>query len=123
MKLKLFLRYFLIISTMFSAVGNEEVEKEFFDVFYYKKYIEEVALNNDLYRGEFLIYNCLTMHFGCVNDASFDLCKSKQETAKELGDKTKVCLPIRKFKNQPECFKQQYKANQKTSMGKFCYFN
>ncbi|EQC50589.1 hypothetical protein [Bacteriovorax sp. DB6_IX] len=123
MTLKRLIVLISIILSAFSSLANQEVEKQIFDVSYYKKFVEEVALTQEFNRGEYLVYDCRTKHFICVNRAGQKLCLEMLENSKEVGSQERYCLPIRKFKDQLTCFRKQYEVSQKTSMEKFCRYS
>jgi hypothetical protein len=115
--------FLFILMLLFSSNCLADAEKDIFDVAFYKKYVEEVYITNDFKRGPNLIYDCNIKHFACVNKQSFELCQNRENRAMKAKAENRDCRPIRKYEDQPTCFKFQYKVSQKTRMEKFCKTN
>ncbi|PIP93627.1 MAG: hypothetical protein COW00_03720 [Bdellovibrio sp. CG12_big_fil_rev_8_21_14_0_65_39_13] len=96
---------------------EKEVEKE---VEEFEKSMLEPIISADYKQGEFLIYDCSGHYFACVNDVSFENCRQSRE--KDIEDKRSVlsCAPLKKFKNQKECFKEQYEQIHQPKNKIFC---
>ncbi len=69
---------------------------------------QEPRLSNKWFRGNYLIYDCDSAHFACVNQSSFIKCENQR--SERIGDKNPQlgCTPLKKFKTQKRCFKAQY---------------
>lgn len=105
------------------VIDNQKVEEEAqkkVGIQYYKKYVYESKISASYRKGEYLIYDCISKHFVCVNKKNYEDCRSKMETAIDLRDFNKVCLPVKKFKDQRECFDKHYASQEKSRMSIFC---
>lgn len=82
----------------------EEVSLE-----YYNKYIYEPRISGRYIRGNFLIYDCRSKHFACVNKDSHKDCTKENK-----------CLQIQEHKTQKECFEGHTKLQEKTKIFTYC---
>ena len=105
--------FFLTSQTLLAEEGNGEKKKENIEAPKEEKLddmnrkIEEPRISNKYYRGQYFIYDCMDHHFGCVNDQSFEECGNWRKADLENRRRLLRCAPLKKFKNQKECFKQQ----------------
>lgn len=74
----------------------------------FEKGMLEPIISAEYKQGEYLIYDCSGHFYACVNDLSYENCRQKREQDNEDKRSILSCAPLKKFKNQKECFDEQY---------------
>lgn len=85
-----------------------------------EKAVLEPMISEDYKQGEYLIYDCKGHYFACVNDFSFELCRERRDDAILNKRDNLPCAPLKKFKTQKECFKNQYQQIHNPKDKMFC---
>ena len=117
----LFLIFLPLIVVAKNKVGPAKMGNALLDtvsVEFYKKNIEEPVLSRLYRRGQNLIYDCESKHFGCVNDESYKRCVNQGEKYYEVFGN--LCLKLKTFPDQPACFKEHLRLMDKNMMHVFC---
>ena len=80
----------------------------------------EPKISQEFSRGAFLIYDCKKRSFACVNEPSYNLCKTRRQ--KGYRDKKLVlpCAPLKEFLSQQKCFEKQYNLIHRQSEKSYC---
>ena len=72
-------------------------------------YRPSVRISRKYYEGEFLIYDCKSRHFACVNELSYERCKiARKEGLDSKAERVLECAPLRVFSNFTSCAQEQY---------------
>ncbi|GAB4012308.1 MAG: hypothetical protein Fur0010_08030 [Bdellovibrio sp.] len=85
-----------------------------------EKAVLEPMISEDYKQGEHLIYDCKGHYFACVNDLSFELCRERRDDAILNKRDILPCAPLKKYKTQNECFKNQYQQIHNPKDKLFC---
>lgn len=81
---------------------------------------KEPRISRDFARGEFLIYDCRTRNYACVNITSFAYCRKLRDDGYVQKKNILPCAPLKEFADQETCFKEHYKLMHKISAKPFC---
>ncbi len=77
---------------------------------------------NDNYKsGNFLIYNCESGYYSCVDQDGYTKCQEKRQLAMDKKKKTYPCAPLKKFQNKKLCGQKNYEVVESLAMKRFCY--
>ncbi|HAZ12425.1 MAG: hypothetical protein A2X86_15920 [Bdellovibrionales bacterium GWA2_49_15] len=80
-----------------AKVGNEE------------PYRPSMRISLKYFEGEFLIYDCKSRHFACVDQPSFERCKTaRKEGLDTKAERVLACAPLKMFSKFSDCAKEQY---------------
>ena len=66
------------------------------------------AISTKYLRGNYLIYDCESQHFACVEEANFMSCKEKRQNLLLKGEEKLTCAAIREYPTYSLCVKRQY---------------
>ncbi len=66
------------------------------------------AISLKYLRGNFLIYDCESQHFACVEEGNFMACKEKRQNLLLKGEERLPCAAIREYPTYSLCIKRQY---------------
>lgn len=80
----------------------------------------EPKLSDKYYRGRFLIYDCESRFFACVNLPSFYNCRENRNKEIDRKEMLLSCAPLKQFKSQKECFEANYSLIHKVTNKSFC---
>jgi len=82
--------------------------------------LNEPWISQKYKRGEYLIYDCKSHYFACVNSISYEICEEKRDSEKSDGKRFLTCVPLKQFKTQKLCFTEQYKQIHRPKNKLFC---
>ncbi|MBI2521189.1 MAG: hypothetical protein HYV97_12250 [Bdellovibrio sp.] len=72
-------------------------------------YRQSTRISRKYSEGEFLIYDCQSRHFACVDEASYQRCKSERKTGLDTkASRVLPCAPLKFFSKFADCTKKQY---------------
>ena len=71
--------------------------------------------------GEYLIFDCKKKAYTCVDENSYETCKTKREESKAKGIRPYFCAPLKKFADREKCLIENYKAVEAVNFERFCY--
>ena len=80
----------------------------------------EPRLSRKYYRGRYLIYDCESRFYACVNLPSYFNCKELREKQKDRKEVLLSCAPLKQFKTQKECFDTNYSLIHRVTNKSFC---
>lgn len=81
---------------------------------------KEPRISSDFSRGEFLIYDCRSRNFACVNETSFQKCRTLRDNGYKNKKMLLPCAPLKELGSQKECFKKHYELIHNQSPKAFC---
>lgn len=79
----------------------------------------QYQINSRYKAGQYLIYDCFGRYYTCVEQDSFEACKTKRAQNHTKGPY--LCAPLKKFKNKEECVKHNYEAIEAATLQRFCF--
>lgn len=71
--------------------------------------------------GEYLIFDCKKKAYTCVDENSFETCKTRREDSKQKRSRQYLCAPLKKFDDREKCLIENYKAIEAVNFERFCF--
>jgi hypothetical protein len=81
---------------------------------------DSVQISRKYYSGQFLIYDCASKHWVCVDKDGYEGCRVERDSAKKDFETNLKCSPIKEFKNQKECVEFQRHKTHHPESTKYC---
>ena len=81
----------------------------------------DYPINDDYKSGANLIYDCRRGFYVCVDDVSYELCKTRREKDKDKKKDVYACAHLKKFSTHEDCGKKNYEIIELFASKRFCY--
>ena len=107
---------FLIFFTHQFCFAEEQVSQKLEDV---KK--SDYQIDSKYKAGEYLIFDCESNHFACVDLDGSQACQARRETSIAMKRPKLDCANLEKFKDKKLCIEKNYKVVDKNVQKRFCY--
>lgn len=81
---------------------------------------DTVQISSKYYSGQFLIYDCESKHWSCVDKDGFKECQESRDQSKKEFKTYLKCAPIKEYKNLKECISHQKRKVHHPESTNFC---